>query len=294
MKKYIRILSCIATLSIIINACDPVLTDETIMAHVNGIPSEILFGCENENKRISGFDYTFTFVSDANWCIVSDDRIYVGSNNSTQLRTASINVNWEYETMKVITVRQEGLVSLGVVINGITWATCNVDNPGTFAANPESAGKFYQWNRRAAWATTGSISGWNSSIPSGTSWTKANDPSPAGWRVPTFNEINSLLNTEKVTSIWITLNGVNGQKFTDKSTGNSIFLPASGCRYDNGSLLVYVGSEGGYWSSTQHDSYSNFAYLLAFYNYNYLGHGDYLDWTYSTGNLGFSVRSVAE
>ena len=30
----------------------------------------------------------------------------------------------------------------GVVINGVTWATCNVDVPGKFAAKPESPGKF--------------------------------------------------------------------------------------------------------------------------------------------------------
>ncbi|MDR0873068.1 MAG: hypothetical protein LBN27_06320, partial [Prevotellaceae bacterium] len=32
----------------------------------------------------------------------------------------------------------------GVLINGVVWAKYNVDAPGTFAATPESAGKFYQ------------------------------------------------------------------------------------------------------------------------------------------------------
>ena len=36
----------------------------------------------------------------------------------------------------------------GVVINGVRWATRNVDKPGTFAANPEDAGMLYQWNRK--------------------------------------------------------------------------------------------------------------------------------------------------
>ena len=39
----------------------------------------------------------------------------------------------------------------GVVINGVKWATRNVDIPGTFAANPEDAGMFYQWNRKIGW-----------------------------------------------------------------------------------------------------------------------------------------------
>jgi len=36
----------------------------------------------------------------------------------------------------------------GVVINGVKWATCNVDNPGTFVNRPETTGKIYQWNRK--------------------------------------------------------------------------------------------------------------------------------------------------
>ena len=118
----------------------------------------------------------------------------------------------------------------GVIINGVKWATRNVDSPGTFAASPESAGKFYQWNRKNAWNATGPVTGWNSSTPSGTSWAKANDPSPEGWRFPTVDEIKTLLDKEKVTNEWISKNGVNGRIFTDKTTGNSIFLPAAGTR----------------------------------------------------------------
>ena len=35
---------------------------------------------------------------------------------------------------------------LGVVINGVKWATRNVAAPGKFATSPEDAGMFYQWN----------------------------------------------------------------------------------------------------------------------------------------------------
>ncbi|MDR1698223.1 MAG: hypothetical protein LBR75_00145, partial [Prevotellaceae bacterium] len=42
----------------------------------------------------------------------------------------------------------------GAIINGVKWATRNVDMPGTFAETPESAGKLYQWNRNVAWNTT--------------------------------------------------------------------------------------------------------------------------------------------
>ncbi|MCL2510946.1 MAG: hypothetical protein FWF09_02730 [Bacteroidales bacterium] len=34
------------------------------------------------------------------------------------------------------------------------WAIWNVDKPGTFAAKPEDAGTFYQWNRKIGWSST--------------------------------------------------------------------------------------------------------------------------------------------
>jgi len=36
----------------------------------------------------------------------------------------------------------------GVLINGVVWAKCNVDVPGTFTTMPENSGMFYQWNRK--------------------------------------------------------------------------------------------------------------------------------------------------
>ncbi|MCL2328610.1 MAG: hypothetical protein FWC39_08890, partial [Bacteroidetes bacterium] len=119
----------------------------------------------------------------------------------------------------------------GVVINGVKWATRNVDAFGTFAATPESAGMFYQWNRPQAWNATDTIvTGWDNTLPTGTTWEKANDPCPTGWRVPTLEEQESLFKmfdteegTEKVTDEWTTQNGVIGRRFTDKATGASLF-----------------------------------------------------------------------
>ena len=178
-----------------------------------------------------------------------------------------------------------------VLINGVKWATCNVDAPGTFAAAPESAGKLYQWNRKVAWSATDPMvnsnggTTWNSSVPEGTEWTKANDPSPAGYRVPTSGEISSLLNTTYVTNEWTTQNGVFGRIFTDKSNGNSIFLPAVGFRDGSDGTLYGAGSYGSYWSSTQGNT------GLAYYLYFHSGNADWDDYD---RNYGQSVRPVAE
>ena len=109
MKKYKWTLSGLAILMIITCACDPVLEDETTIATVNSMPDNMLFSVDAEGKNIPGFDYTFDYVSDASWCFVSDDKIMVESNTTRQPRMASVNVNWNYETMKVITVTQIGL-----------------------------------------------------------------------------------------------------------------------------------------------------------------------------------------
>ena len=44
--------------------------------------------------------------------------------------------------------------TLSVTINGIRWATRNVDMPGTFVANREDAGMFFQRHKRVGWSST--------------------------------------------------------------------------------------------------------------------------------------------
>jgi len=157
-----------------------------------------------------------------------------------------------------------------VVINGVQWAKCNIDKPGTFAAAPEKSGMFYQWNNNIGWSATNPIVSsngskkWpdynpNCSTKDGymiTKWSTANDPSPKGWRLPTIDEYRTLLDTEKVSSEWTKQNGVNGRKFTDKKTGQSIFFPAAGHRVDTSveieedtKKLYEVGENGYYWNS---------------------------------------------
>ena len=153
----------------------------------------------------------------------------------------------------------------GVEINGVIWATCNVDAPGKFAAKPESPGKFYQWNRKVAWGATGDVTNWNTSEPAGTEWDAANDPSPAGWRIPTLKEIQSLVEEDKVKQKWDDTK--KGITFTDKESGASIFIPAVGYREPKvvttlfGTVIKKPGAlsreegnypEGFYWSSTQY------------------------------------------
>ena len=179
---------------------------------------------------------------------------------------------------------QDNTKDQGVIINGIKWATRNVDKHGTFVTSPEDEGMFYQWNRKTAWTTTIDASDLNSS--NGDTWEKSNDPSPVGWRVPTFDNINTLLDTAKVSNEWKVKNGIMGQEFTDKTTGNTLFLPAAGYGHHSNGKIYHLGSKGNYWSRTN-SSVPGGAYNLVFDNGN-------ASWTINTHHYGLSIRCVAE
>jgi uncharacterized protein (TIGR02145 family) len=145
----------------------------------------------------------------------------------------------------------------GVMINGVTWATRNVDKPGKFAATPEATGMFYRWNSKTAWLSAGyedpvsypAGATWKDGLQPGSVWESANDPCPAGWRVPTKEELTTLLDVNNVTGIWTTKSGINGYKFTDKASKNSVFLPATG-GLDAGGWLGVSGFFAFYYSNS--------------------------------------------
>jgi len=105
----------------------------------------------------------------------------------------------------------------------------------------------------------------------------------SAWRMPTLAEIQELLNN--TTSTWTTVNGVDGRRFTSKTNGNSIFLPAAGYRSYSG--LGYAGSRGYYWSSSLYKSSPDLAYGLYF-------RSEYADWSSGYRYYGQSVRPVRQ
>lgn len=142
----------------------------------------------------------------------------------------------------------------------LKWATCNVG-----ASSPEEYGGYYAWGEIEekndySWSTYKWCNGSQYTLTKycmdsnyGTVDNKTVlDPEDdvahvkwgGTWRMPTYAELDELLNY--CTWTWTTQNGVNGYKVTGYN-GNSIFLPAAGCRYE---AEVYDrGRLGGYWSS---------------------------------------------
>jgi uncharacterized protein (TIGR02145 family) len=173
---------------------------------------------------------------------------------------------------------------IGVLINGVVWSPYNVDGTGKFVDNPEDFGGYYQWNRKDTTDFVLCADYVSSYYPE--YWLSNNNPCPKDWRVPTLDELNKLLDTEKVTSEWITENGINGYRFTEKSSGNSIFLPAAGFISCYNGFLRDVGFYGDYWSSTP--DRTNAAHLLSFQGNDV---SPFCTIGFRTG--GFSVRPVA-
>jgi uncharacterized protein (TIGR02145 family) len=161
----------------------------------------------------------------------------------------------------------------GVLINGVRWATTNVDAPETFAAKPEDFGLYYQWGKNVGWSVTGPLISTNGdttldkNIVSVEVWEPANDPCPDGWQVPSLDDFVALTDENKVVNTWTTLNGKNGRLFVDKATEKSIFLPAIGYEFwysssKSSSMENTVSTHGFYWSSTAHGD--SFGYILMF------------------------------
>jgi uncharacterized protein (TIGR02145 family) len=172
----------------------------------------------------------------------------------------------------------------GIKINGLCWAHYNVNMPGTFAPNPENAGMFYQWgsnvgwsNSNPLWASDG-INTWRNLSESGNIWLPEKNPCPVGWRVPTMEEFESLINDS---NYWGILNGFNGRFFGNEE--HFLFLPAAGYRMRNSGTLSDVGTTGYYWSA----SGSGMPFLMYFNNNSITTNVNWKDFS-------FSVRCVKE
>ncbi len=168
-------------------------------------------------------------------------------------------------------------VDLGLP-SGTLWATCNVG-----ASSPEEYGDYFAWGETQpktsySWSTYKYCKGTddtmtkycnNSSygtVDNKTELEAMDDAATvnwgSNWQMPSFEQLEELINSSYTTTTWTTLNGKNGRKITSKSNGNSIFLPAAGVRDDTS--LRSEGSFGPYWSRSLDTSYSDYAYCLSF------------------------------
>lgn len=151
-------------------------------------------------------------------------------------------------------------VDLGLP-SGTLWATCNIG-----ATNSEDVGDYFAWGETEP-KDSYVEDNYSFSIPAGT--TELNSSSDAAtaqwgsrWQMPSKDQFKELINESYTTSIWTTRNNVSGRLVTSKSNGNSIFLPATGFRYDTSR---YSSDAGYYYSRTigLEDGYYGFSLLFS-------------------------------
>ncbi|WP_336665443.1 FISUMP domain-containing protein [Elizabethkingia meningoseptica] len=139
-------------------------------------------------------------------------------------------------------------------------------------------------------SNSGLISGWNSILKPNGSWSDAsktaNDPCPAGYRVPTQAQWQAVISNNNVERVGTWSNGgyTTALYFRNPSNVRTLMLPAAGYRRNSDGALGNGGFGGLYWSSSE--ATSN-AYYLYFNSSSVLVN-------YSTRAYGFSVRCVAE
>ena len=198
-----------------------------------------------------------------------------------------------------------------VEIGGLKWATMNIG-----ASQPSDYGLYFQWGDTQGYTAeqVGSgegqkYFGWadykygdGTSSPDVTGMTKYNatdglttlkavdDAAVANWggswRMPTTDEFQALGNA--VNTAWTDDyqgSGVAGLVCTDKTdSSKTLFFPADGRCHDGS--VGFVGSYGGYWSSSLYADNWRYAYDLLFDSYD-AGWDDYSD-----RYFGFAVRPV--
>ena len=190
-------------------------------------------------------------------------------------------------------------VDLGLP-SGLLWAETNIGaetaaDDGNYYAWGETAPHTYTYNWRSYkyGSSYSNLSKYNSS-DSKTVLDKDDDAAYVNWgsscRMPTRKEFSELLNSDNCTWTWTSQttssgSSIEGYKVISKTNGSSIFLPASGDRYDYD--LQNHGSCGYYWSSTLNSSFSSRAYHLDFGS-------SYPTWGSYDRYCGGTVRPVAE
>ena len=255
-----------------------------------GIDDTSITLTENETVTVTatpanGYKFVGWYVEGTDTPI-STDAVY------TFAVTANISLVAKFEKIESSSTTYEA-IDLGL---SVKWATFNVG-----ASNPEEYGGYYAWGETdekddCSWSTYrwcngtyNSMTKYCTSASNGTVDNKtvlepeddvAHVKWGGNWRMPTRAEQDELLT--KCTWTWTTLNGVNGYQVTGPN-GNSIFLPAAGCR--NGAEVYDRGYFGYYWSSSLYSNYSYYAYYLRF-------NDSYYAWSNYYRYYGQSVRPV--
>ena len=225
--------------------------------------------------------------------------VAVGTCTITCSATDGSGVKAECQVEVVMNETHE-YVDLGLP-SGTLWATCNVG-----ASKPEEYGDYFAWGETEpksdySWSTYKYCKGsyntmtkyctnsYYGTVDNKTELEPSDDAATAnwgsGWQMPSEEQLRELYNSSYTTTTTTSTSygWTEGYKITSKRNGNSIFLPAAGCR--GGSSLYDAGSHGYYWSRSLYTSGDYYAYCSYF-------DSSYIDTFNSFRYDGQSVRPV--
>ena len=303
LKNYLSMISMLVVLfTLMFTSCSND-KEEDIICRVSVISGKGGTATASEKEIVSGWKVTLTatpykdyhFV---NWTV---NGVEVSKENPyTTTITQNTQFTANFETGKSDSYNGHAYVDLGLP-SGLKWATCNVG-----ATTPEEYGDYFAWGETKPkttydWSTykycNGSYdtmtkyctSSSYGTVDNKTTLELTDDAARVNWggkwRMPTKAEQDELRSTSNCTWTWTTQNGVKGYKVTSKKNGNSIFLPAAGCRSDD--YLDFAGGDGYYWSSSLDTSDSSGACNVGFYS-------SLVYWYYGSRYYGRPVRAVCE
>lgn len=241
----------------------------------------------------------------------NNNTLALGLTNSNPMTTrifavyninATNNNNPADDRVLALTANVKDCACCGAFVAAGVWKEFMCHNLGaTTSLNPHVPvqgihGNYYQWGRSTVVANAstpaGAIAGWNTTPAANGSWLDAsktaNDPCPAGFRVPTKAQWDGVIanNTVSRTGSWASSNSnyTTAIHWGPNASTKLLTLPAAGYRYITDGTLNSRGNGGTYWSSSENGTsagYMNFDSASA-------GTGS------SSRTYGFSVRCVSE
>ncbi|TXB61318.1 hypothetical protein [Phaeodactylibacter luteus] len=220
-----------------------------------------------------------------------------------------------------ITVEVKDCACCGAYVAPGVWKTFMCHNLGAantnadpFTPSWEINGGYWQWGRKgpnpALWLNTNTanfahgptgptesesnnaaITDWGGILLNNHSWQggvkRPNDPCPAGFRVPSGDELYGLYTYNAQISVSDTWSSSVTNYTTGRMYGPSLFLPAAGQRDRNNGALIRRGEQGSYWSAdVRLDDFNAFCLSVR--------ESTVYAYTYQPRSFGFSIRCIAQ
>ncbi|MBN1338159.1 MAG: hypothetical protein JXA03_02485 [Bacteroidales bacterium] len=236
-----------------------------------GLPSWALYLSDNSStmqQQATSLGYSIRCLIEASWSCGNDLQVV-----HTAGDVAPVDKTINY-----------GTVVTNLTGSDLCWITQNLgaDHQANSATDDSeaSAGWYWQFNRRQGYKHDGTIrtpnTPWIMSINENSNWQPGTDPCKAllgsGWRIPTQTE-------------WTNADINGGWNNHFQAYSSELTLHSAGYLHISNGQLLYRGSQGAYWSSTQEDSNKAWHLFLS---------GDFSSLYFGEKAWGTSVRCVYE